>query len=113
MKIKLFIFISILGLALNVHAVDLCEMLLAESPPSGFFALRAQNDSDQTSSLITYLSRLLDETLIGDEHLVRFSEGLERGEVINPISEVEAADFRLSVQRSGLEYLIQSGGFDP
>ena len=109
MKIKLFIFISILGLALNVHAVDLCEMLLAESPPSGFFALRAQNDSDQTSSLITYLSRLLDETLIGDEHLVRFSEGLERGEVINPILEEEAtADFRLAVQRPGLESMIQS-----
>ena len=120
MKIKLFIFIFMFGIALNAHASDLCEMLLVEPPPSGFFALRAQNDSpnaqndsDQTSSLITYLSRLLDETLIGDVHLVRFSEGLEQGQVINPISEAEAADFRLSVQRSGLEYLIQSGGFDP
>src|SRR3989338_2270690 len=120
MKIKLFIFVFMFGLALNAHASDLCEALLAEPSPSGFFALRAQNDnpsaqndSDQTSSLITYLSRLLDETLIGDVHLVRLSEGLERGEVVNPISEAEAADFRLSVQRSGLEYLIQSGGFDP
>src|SRR3989338_3020757 len=120
MKIKLFIFVFMFGLALNAHASDLCEALLAEPSPSGFFALRAQNDSpsaqndsDQTSSLITYLSRLLDETLIGDVHLVRLSEGLERGEVVNPISEVEAADFRLAVQRPGLEYLIQSGGFDP
>ena len=119
MKIKLFIFIFIFGLGLEAHA-DLCETLLAEPRPSGFFALRAQNDSpsaqndsDQTSPLITYLSRLLDETLIGDVHLVRFSEGLEQGQIINPISEVEASDFRLSVQRSGLEYLIQSGGFDP
>ena len=117
MKIKLLIFIFIFGL--EAHA-DLCEALLAEPRPSGFFALRAQNDnpsaqndSAQTSSLITYLSRLLDETLIGDANLVRLAEGLERGEVVNPISEAEAADFRLSVQRSGLEYLIQSGGFDP
>ena len=114
MKIRLLIFIFIFGLGLGLEAhADLCETLLAEPRPSGFFALRTQNDSDQTSPLITYLSRLLDETLIGDVHLVRLSEGLERGEVVNPISEVEAADFRLSVQRSGLEYLIQSGGFDP
>ena len=93
MKIKLFIFVFMFGLALNAHASDLCEALLAEPSPSGFFALRAQNDSpsaqndsDQTSSLITYLSRLLDETLIGDVHLVRLSEGLERGEVVNTIS---------------------------
>src|SRR3990167_3532714 len=112
MKVRFVIFIFIFGLGLEVHA-DLCETLLAEPRPSGFFALRAQNDSDQTSPLITYLSRLLDETLIGDVHLVRLAEGLERGEVVNPISEAEAADFRLSVQRSGLEYLIQSGGFDP
>ena len=111
MKIKLLIFVF--GLALNVHAVDLCEMLLAEYPPSGFFALRAQNDSDQTSSLITYLSRLLDETLIGDAHLVRLSEGLERGEVVNPISEKEAeANYSLLVQRGGLEHLIQSDALD-
>src|SRR3990167_2334111 len=112
MKVRFVIFIFIFGLGLEVHA-DLCETLLAEPRPSGFFALRTQNDSDQTSPLITYLSRLLDETLIGDVHLVRLAEGLERGEVVNPISEAEASDFRLSVQRSGLEYLIQSGGFDP
>src|SRR3989338_3469203 len=75
--------------------------------------LSPHGEGSPTSSLITYLSRLLDETLIGDVHLVRFSEGLEQGQIINPISEVEASDFRLAVQRSGLEYLIHSGGFDP
>ncbi|OGQ14993.1 MAG: hypothetical protein A3B70_04300 [Deltaproteobacteria bacterium RIFCSPHIGHO2_02_FULL_40_11] len=74
--------------------------------------LSPQGEGSHTSSFITYLSRLLDARLIGDEHLVRFSEGLEDGKVVNPISEVEATDFKLSVQRSGLEYLIQSGGFD-
>src|SRR3989338_11600685 len=114
MKIKLFIFIFIfgLGLGLEVHA-DLCETLLAEPRPSGFFALRAQNDSDQTSPLITYLSRLLDETLIGDVHLERLASGSERGEVINPISEDEArTNYSLLVQRGGLEQIIQSRDLD-
>src|SRR3989338_2584560 len=88
-------------------------ILSAEGAKDPFAEDSSRNALGMTEVLITYLSRLLDETLIGDVHLVRFAEGLERGEVVNPISEVEAADFRLSVQRSGLEYLIQSGGFDP
>ena len=91
-----------------------CETLLAEAHPERSSHPEAQSaEGSPTSSLITYLSRLLDETLIGDGHLVRLAEGLEQGQVVNPISEAEAADFRLSVQRSGLEYLMQSGGFDP
>ena len=42
--------------------------------------------------------------------MVRFMEGLERGEVVNPISHEEAqADYRLLVQRNGLELLVQPG----
>src|SRR3989338_4656670 len=112
MKIKLLlIFIFIFGL--EAHA-DLCEALLAEPRPSGFFALRAQNDnpsaqndSDPTSSLIAYLSRLLDENLIGDAHLERFAAGLEQGQVVNPISKEEAqADYALLLHHGGLERLI-------
>ena len=89
-----------------------CETLLAEGHPERS-RHPERSEGSQTEALITYLSRLLDETLIGDAQLMRLTEGLERGEVVNPISEVEVADFRLAVQRSGLEYLIQSGGFDP
>src|SRR3989338_11033393 len=82
-------------------------MLLAEPRHS------ERSEGSPTASLITYLSRLLDENLIGDAHLVRFVEGLERGEVVNPILEEEAqTNFSLLVQRGGLEQMIQSDTLD-
>jgi len=110
-----FMFVSISVLYANPceGLLEASVILSAEGAKDPFAEDSSRNALGMTEVLITYLSRLLDETLIGDVHLVRFAEGLERGEVVNPISEVEAADFRLSVQRSGLEYLIQSGGFYP
>ena len=91
-----------------------CETLLAEAHPERSSHPEAQSaEGSPTSSLITYLSRLLDETLIGDVHLERLAQRLEQGEVVNPISEQEArANYSLLVQRGGLEHLIQSDTLD-
>jgi len=91
-----------------------CETLLAEAHPERSSHPEVQSaEGSPTSSLIAYLSRLLDETLIGDVHLVRLAEGLERGEVVNPISEDEArVSSSLLVQSGGLNQLIQSDVLD-
>ncbi|OGQ15378.1 MAG: hypothetical protein A3B70_03210 [Deltaproteobacteria bacterium RIFCSPHIGHO2_02_FULL_40_11] len=103
---KLFYLIFIFNIfvfSTNIFS-NSCETLLAEGHPEAQSA-----EGSPTVSLITYLSRLLDERLIGDDHLVRFSVGLERGEVVNPILEEDAAaNYSLLVQRGGLEHLIQS-----
>ena len=78
------IFLTLYFIFLNTPALyaDPCEALM-EAP----VILSPQGEGSQTEALITYLSRLLDETLIGDENLVRLVKGLERDEVVNPISE--------------------------
>jgi len=105
-----FMFVSI-----SVLYANPCEGLLEASVilSAAPVILSPQGEGSPTSFLITYLSRLLDETLIGDVHLVRFAEGLERGQIINPISEQEArANYSLLVQRGGLEQMIQSDTLD-
>jgi len=120
------IFLTLYFMFVSISAVfsDPCERLMEEelssrAIPSGSegdvpVIARLDRAISPTASLITYLSRLLEEGLLTDAHLQRFYEGLEKGNVVNPITEEEAAaDPWLMIQRGGLERMIQSENLDP
>ena len=65
-----------LGIA---YGNDRCEELLSSS-----------SVETETEGLMAYLGALLEHQIIGDAELVRFIKGLEKGKLINPISEEKA-----------------------
>ena len=79
-----------------------CEKLLSSSP-------RAREISNKkTEGLMAYLGTLIEHQIIGDVELLRFIEGLEKGELLNPISEEKAMESLAgTIHRQGIqeEYL--------
>ena len=65
-----------LGMA---YGNDRCEELLSSS-----------SVETETEGAMAYLGALLEHQIIGDAELVRFIKGLEKGKLINPISEEKA-----------------------
>ena len=64
---------------------------------------------DGTKNFQSYIGELLEKRIIGDSELIRFIEHLEKGELINLISEDEAlTSTSLLVQRRGLQSIWTS-----
>ena len=74
------------------------------------FYSNSKTPAEITKGLQSYIGELLEKRIIGDPELIRFIEHLERGELINPISQDEArTSTALLVQRKGLQkYLDKS-----
>ena len=86
----------------GVCAAHECEKLLSPSP------LAREISNKETQGLMAYLGTLLEHRIIGDVELVRFIEGLEKGELLNPISEEKAMESLAgTIHRQGIqeEYL--------
>jgi formylglycine-generating enzyme required for sulfatase activity len=74
-----FLFAVVIALAsLQAKAADDCTRILS-----------GPKISDGTQGLIAYLGALLEQQVIGDDHLVSLVDGIEKGVITNPISEEE------------------------
>ena len=89
---------TLLGVA---HADNQCEKFLTSSP------METETLDKETEGLMAYLGQLLEHQIIGDIDLVRFIEGLEKGELVNPIAEEKAmVSTAALIQQEGIqEYL--------
>ena len=100
MKKVLFatIALTLLGIA---HASHQCEKFLSSSPRE------TEILDKETEGLMAYLGQLLEHQIIGDIDLVRFIEGLEKGELVNPITKEKAmVSTAALIQQEGIqEYL--------
>ena len=100
MKKVLFITVvlSFFGIA---HASHQCEKFLSSSPGE------TEILDKETEGLMAYLGQLLEHQIIGDIDLVRFIEGLEKGELVNPITKEKAmVSTAALIQQEGIqEYL--------
>ncbi|MCY4644344.1 MAG: formylglycine-generating enzyme family protein, partial [Bacteriovoracales bacterium] len=70
---------------------------------------------DATDDLKGFLSELMERQTVGDEGLIRLIEGLEQGELVNPITEVEAGvSVRAVTHRKTLQRYVdgKEGGID-
>ena len=97
MKKVLFttIALTLLGVA---HADNQCEKFLTSSP------METETLDKETEGLMAYLGQLLEHQIIGDIELVRFIEGLEKGELVNPIGEAEAmVSTAALIQQGGIQ----------
>ena len=66
-----------------------------------------------TKNFQSYIGELLEKRIIGESQLIRFIEHLEKGELINPISEDEAlTSTPLLVQRRGLQQYLNKASLD-
>ena len=66
-----------------------------------------------TKDFQSYIGELLEKRIIGDPELIRFIEHLERGELINPISQDEAlTSTPLLVQHRGLQQYLEETSLD-
>ena len=84
-----------------VHGGDGCEALLSSSSVD-------EARDEETQGLMAYLGTLIEHQTIGDVELLRFIEGLEKGELLNPISEEKAMESLAgTIHRQGIqeEYL--------
>ena len=85
-----------LGIA---YGNDRCEELLSSS-----------SVETETEGLMAYLGALLEHQIIGDAELVRFIEGLEKGKLINPISEEKAmVSSAALIQQEGIQEYLDLG----
>ena len=85
-----------LGIA---YGDDRCEELLSSS-----------SVETETEGLMGYLGALLEHQIIGDAELVRFIEGLEKGKLINPISEEKAmVSSAALIQQEGIQEYLDLG----
>lgn len=72
-----------------------------------------KGEARATADLVKYLDDLLAQKTISLQHLNLFLRGLEKGQVIVPISEEEAdVDVALAIHREGLQRRIGAGSFD-
>ena len=80
-------------------------LLLSASIRDTFgFSSSSKTPAEQTKDFESYIGALLEHQIIGDPQLIRFTENLEKGELINPISEEEARTSTASlIQRRGLQ----------
>ena len=68
------------------------------------FSSSSKTPAEQTKDFESYIGALLEHQIIGDPQLIRFIESLEKGKLINPISEEEAQVSTAStIQRKGLQ----------
>lgn len=73
----------------------------------------APTPAAKSSQVIAYLEHLLHSNVIGTKEFARFSEGLSRGEVLNPILEDEAeTSTALHIHRQGLAERLTGGALD-
>ena len=81
---------------------------------SNFFNFsNSKNPIELTKGFQSYIGELLDKRIIGDSELIRFIEHLEKGELINPISEDEArVSTPLLVQRRGLQNYLDNSSLN-
>ena len=85
-----------LGIA---YGNDRCEELLSSS-----------SVEKETEGLMAYLGALLEHQIIGDAELVRFIKGLEKGKLINPISEEKAmVSSAALIQQEGIQEYLDLG----
>ena len=85
-----------LGIA---YGNDRCEELLSSS-----------SVETETEGLMAYLGALLEHQIIGDAELVRFIKGLEKGKLINPISEEKAmVSSAALIQQEGIQEYLDLG----
>ena len=91
--------ISSAGNALGSSSMSILDFFANSPPPK-----------EGTKNFQSYIGELLEQQIIGDSELIRFIEHLEKGELINPISQEEAlTSTPLLVQRRGLQrYLDES-----
>ena len=85
------------------HGKD--TLLLSASIRDTFgFSSSSKTPAEQTKDFESYIGALLEHQIIGDPQLIRFIESLEKGKLINPISEEEARMSTASlIQRGGLQ----------
>ena len=90
--------LSFFGIA---HASYQCEKFLSSFPG------KTEILDKETEGLMAYLGQLLEHQIIGDIDLVRFIEGLEKGELVNPITKEKAmVSTAALIQQEGIqEYL--------
>ena len=103
MKEVLFVtmILTLLGGVCTAHE---CEKLL--SSPQG----EAEILDKETEGLKAYLGTLIEHQIIGNIELLRFIEGLEKGELINPISKEKAMESLAgTIQREGIEDFLDLG----
>ena len=81
---------------------------------SNFFNFsNSKTPIELTKGFQSYIGELLDKKIIGDPELIRFIEHLEKGELINPISQEEAlTSTALQVQRRGLQQYLNESSLD-
>ena len=92
---------ALLGTAYASHE---CENLLSFSPQE------TEILDEETEGLKAYLGTLIEHQIIGNIELLRFIEGLEKGEWINPISEQKAMESLAgTIQREGIEDFLDLG----
>ena len=78
---------------------DQCEELLSSS-----------SVERETEGLMAYLGALLEHQIIGGAELVRFIKGLEKGKLINPISEEKAmVSSAALIQQEGIQEYLDLG----
>ena len=89
MRIRVILIAAFVSMAIQPpsFASNLCMDLLSGVSKRADTVARPKLKVDGTDGLIAYLSALLEHQIIGDTELLRLIDGLEKGEVSNPIHE--------------------------
>ena len=107
-----------------VHASSRCADLISssskEQSASGFssqnvfdFFASSKNPIEVTKGLQSYIGELLEKQIIEEPQFTRFVESLEKGELVNPISQEEAlTSTALLVQHRGLQQYLEETSLD-
>ncbi len=86
----LFSIIFVVLVAKNAVAANGCAELLSGIAKRADVVSKPKLKVDGTDGLIAYMATLLEHQIIGDPELLRLIDGLEKGEVSNPIHEEQA-----------------------
>ena len=86
------------------HGRDILPLSSASIRDTFGFSSSSKTPEEQTKDFESYIGVLLEHQIIKEPQLIRFTESLEKGELINPISEEEAQVSTASlIQRRGLQ----------
>ncbi len=70
----------------------------------------SSSEADETNNLMGYLGMLLERQVIGNTELLRLIKGLEKGKLLNPISEKEAeTGITSQIQHGGIQEYLDRG----
>ena len=95
------------------NALDFSLMNTLDFYSNFFNFSNSKTPIELTKNFQSYIGELLEKQIIGDSELIRFIEHLERGELINPISQEEAlTSTPLQVQRRGLQNYVDKASLD-